>query len=73
MKAANDAIYDSPGPLQAHRVGVEAVYAACDEAQPKDLANRDYGYACFTLKVCIVIQQHQSYCFTRTPAHRWGP
>lgn len=53
MKAANDAIYDSPGPLQAYRVGVDAVYAACDEAQARDLANRDYGYACFRISDAV--------------------
>jgi hypothetical protein len=53
MKAANDAIYDSPGPLQAYRVGVEAVYAAYDQAQAMDLANRDYGYACFSLSDAV--------------------
>ena len=48
MKAANEAL-DLTRPLQAFWVGEDAVYAAYDAAGAVQLANHEYGHACFGL------------------------
>lgn len=48
MKAANET-HDLTRPLRAFWVGEEQIYAAYDEAGALQLANHEYGYACFSL------------------------
>lgn len=52
MKAANE-LWTLMRPLQAFAIGEDAVYAAFDAQGALQLANDEYGYACFNLAEVI--------------------